>query len=217
MPEKTKKERVIKVAILAEEPLGWGSGKHYFPVILNDYSWISGDITYKFSTNLIYDKDILKGDLNISDYDVFLIPGGGVGDGEAVVKGFNILRKVRSWKKFIRNFVEDGGGCVGICGGTAVITGLVTGPGKNPTTFFERLYDNSTIEISCVMSYYKDLALPIYNLLPRKHPEKIGAMGYTFSFAPGETIDGTRIHTGGIPIERHITHKMVGGSRTYRS
>ena len=25
----------IKVAILAEEPVGWGSGKHYFPIILD--------------------------------------------------------------------------------------------------------------------------------------------------------------------------------------
>ena len=82
-----KKNRVIKVAILAEEPLGWGSGKHYFPVILNNYTWTSGDITYKFSTTLIFDKDILRGKLNISDYDVLLIPGGGVGDGEAIAKG----------------------------------------------------------------------------------------------------------------------------------
>ena len=80
------------MAILAEEPLGWDSGKHYFPVILDGYSWKIDDISYKISTFYLYDKDIIKGRLNIFDYDVFLVPGGGVGDGEAVVKGFNRLK-----------------------------------------------------------------------------------------------------------------------------
>ena len=194
----------IRVAILAEESLGWGSGKHYFPVILDGYTWTSGGTSYKFSTNYMFDKDILNGKLNVSEYDVLLVPGGGVGDGEAITKGFNNSRKVRKWKKHICKFIKDGGGCVGICGGTALITGLIKEPGTTPTTFFERQYDKSSLGISCVTSYYKDLALPLFNLSQRKHPEKIGAMGYIFSFAPGETTDGARIHTGGVPIDFQI-------------
>ena len=30
--------KIIKIAILADEPLGWGSGKRYFPAILDNYS-----------------------------------------------------------------------------------------------------------------------------------------------------------------------------------
>jgi len=71
---------IIKVAILAEEPLGWGSGKHYFPVILDNFTWSFGDTSYEFSASYIFDKDIIKGTLNITNYDVLLVPGGGVGD-----------------------------------------------------------------------------------------------------------------------------------------
>ena len=37
--KKNSEKIIIRIAILAEEPLRWGSGKHYFPVILNNYSW----------------------------------------------------------------------------------------------------------------------------------------------------------------------------------
>ena len=50
--------KIIRVAILAEEPIGWGSGKHYFPIILDGYKWEINKKTYKFSTCYIYDKDI---------------------------------------------------------------------------------------------------------------------------------------------------------------
>ena len=85
----------IRVAILAEEPMGWGSGKHFFQVILDGYSWTKEGKIYTFSTKYIFDKDILKGKLNNSDFDVLLIPGGGVGDGHSIMKGFSFLPKVR--------------------------------------------------------------------------------------------------------------------------
>ena len=194
----------VRVAILAEEPLSWGSGKHYFQAILDGYGWTTRDTSYKFSTNYIFDKDILRGRLNVSDCDVLLVPGGGVGDGEAIVKGFNSLSRVRKWKENISNFIKDGGGYVGICGGAALITGLSTDSNKTSTTFAERQYNKSSLGISCVKSYYKDLAMPLFYPFQRKYPEKIGATGYVFSFAPGETADGTRIYAGGAPIDFQI-------------
>lgn len=207
------KVKIIKVAILAEEPLIWGSGKHYFTNILDDYSWTSRNASYRFSTNYIYDKDIIQGKLNISNYDLLLVPGGGVGDSEAVVKGFNSRRSVRKWKKNVSNFIKEGGGIVGICGGAALITGLDTGPGKTPTTFLERQYDKSSLEISCVTSYYRDLAFPLFYPFQRKHPEKIGPTGYVFSFEPGETLDNIHIHSGGVPIDFQICndHPIFSG------
>lgn len=196
--------KIIRIAILAEEPLGWGSGKHYFPIILNNYSWKIENQTYQFSTKYIFDKDIIKGKLNLNDYDVLLVPGGGVGDGEVITKGFNSLHKVRKWKKQIQKFIKDGGGYVGICGGTALCTGLITGPGKNPTSFYERQYQKSSLKISAVTSYYRDLALPLFNIFQRKHPEKIGATGYVFSFSPGKTTDNKFIYSGGVPINFQI-------------
>jgi hypothetical protein len=196
--------KILKVAILAEEPIGWGSGKHYFQAILDGYTWNVGDICYRFSTKYIFDKDILQGKLNNSEYDVFLVPGGGVGDVEAIIKGFTCLRNVKKWKKQICNFIKNGGGYVGICGGAVLLTRLKTGLSRGPNTFYERQYDKSSLGLSCVTSYYKDLALPLFNQFQKKHPEKIGAMGYVFSFAPGITIDGEKFFAAGIPIEFQI-------------
>jgi glutamine amidotransferase-like uncharacterized protein len=190
---------IIKIAILAEEPLGWGSGKHYFPVILNNYTWKINENTFRFNTEYVYDKDILRGKLNIKNFDVFLVPGGGVGDGESIVKGFSKLKKVKKWKEQIKNFIKDGGGYVGICGGTALMTELVT-KNNHKKNFIEKLYDKSSLGVSSIKSYYKELSMPIFNFY-QKNPEKVGAMSYVFSFSPGKTLNGTFIHSGGIPID----------------
>jgi hypothetical protein len=196
----TENNVLIRVAILSEEPLGWGSGKQYFPMILNDYSWNKHGNTYTIQTTYISDKEIVNGKLTRDLFDVLLAPGGGVGDGEAVAKGFTFLPKVRKWKKQILTFIEHGGGYIGICGGTAMATELATASGKHET-LMEKLYNKSAIGFTQVKSYYKDLALPIFCLSQWNHPDKIGAMGYIFSFSPGETKSGKRIHTGGVPID----------------
>lgn len=200
-----KSEDIINIAILAEEPLGWGSGKHYFPLILDGYQWRIGDKKYRFSTTYIYDRDIIEGRLKVSDYKVLLVPGGGVGDGESIVKGFTFLPSVKKWKKQIKRYIESGGSYVGICGGTALLTGLNTGKYKKPTTFLERLYAKSGIDVTSVDSYYEHLAFPLFYPFQKKYPEYIGATGYVFSFAPGITVDGTYIHTGGIPVDFRIS------------
>lgn len=200
----TDQPKVMKVAILAEEPLGWGSGKHYFPTILDGYSWSVDGRSYCFATEYIYDKDILKGRLNINNFDILLVPGGGVGDGEAVTKALTFLGSVRRWKKQIHRFVQAGGGYVGICGGAALMTGLVTGNGK-PRSLLERLYDKSALGISCVQSYYKALSLPLFTILQRWYPERVGATAYVFSFAPAKMTDGKYIHAAGVPVDFELS------------
>ena len=210
--DENHEHRILRVAILAEEPLGWGSGKHFFPIILQDYTWTIHNTTYTYQVNYIFDKDIIHGHLNTSEYDVLLVPGGGVGDGQAVMKGFPFSKKIRKWKKSISTFIKNGGGYVGICGGAALITDLTTGD-KTPHTFLERQYNKSLLGVSCVSSYYKSIALPIFYLFQKNHPENIGALAYVFSFAPGETIDGVRIHTGGAPVDFHLCkdHPIFSG------
>jgi hypothetical protein len=193
-------QRTIKVGILAEEPLGWGSGKHFFQIILDRYSWHVGDTTYTFNVNYVYDGDILKGRLNPSQFDVLLVPGGGVGDGLAVMKGFTFLPRVRKWKKNIATFIQNGGGYVGICGGTALITDLTTQDGAH-RTFLERQYNKSSLGVSCVSHYYPHLAFPLLYPFQKRHPQNIGAIAYVFSFAPGETTDRVRPYAGGAPLD----------------
>jgi glutamine amidotransferase-like uncharacterized protein len=194
----------IRVAILAEEPFFWGSRKHYHKMILDGYSWKIKNNSYEISTTFIFDKDIRKGKLTKSNFDILLVPGGGVGNNEALLKGFNSVRSVRIFKRNIADFIKQGGGYVGICGGAALITDLKKGDGRKPTSFVERQYNKSSLHISCVSSYFMDLAFPIFYLFQYKYPEKIGNSAYAFSFSPGETKDGKFIHTTGCPLDIQI-------------
>lgn len=204
MNENTMKNKIktVKVAILKAEPLFWTTcALKFFYVILDNYQWIRNGTKYIISTSFLDDKDILKGKLKKSNFDVLLIPGGGVGDGHSISKGFTFSFKIRKWKKNIQDFVKEGGGCIGICGGASLITPLSVGEIRKPTTFVERQYNKSSLDISGVTSYYKNLAFPLFYLFQRNHPEKIGTIAYVFSFGPGITEDGKRIHCGGVPID----------------
>lgn len=199
------KAKTLNIAILGSEPLFWTTcAIRFFKVILDDYQWTKNNTDYKISTHILSDKDILQGELKNSRYDVLLIPGGGVGDGLSIMKGFNSSFKVQKWKKIIKKFIEDGGGCVGFCGGTSLITPLTTGENRKPTTFVERQYDKSSLDISAVTHYYKYLAFPLFNLFQWKYPERIGTTAYVFSFKPGITKDKKRINSGGAPIDFKI-------------
>jgi len=175
----------IRIAILAEEPIGWGSCKWTFGHLLNDYQWRVGDKLYRFTTTEIFDKEILRGDLNTNNYDLLLVPGAGVGDGESIVKGFPLRPLVKKWKSEIVAFIKSGGGYTGYCGGAALITELE----KEPETFLERQYEKSNLGISCVKSYYKEVAMYILYPFQRWMPEKIGAGTYIW-FHNDEESDG---------------------------
>jgi hypothetical protein len=207
--KKNQQRRVIRVAILAEELLGLGSGRQMFPEILQNYSWVIEDKTYSIITQYIFDKDILQGRLTTKDFDVFLVPGGGVGDGHAITNELHFLKSARKWKKNIAAFIQDGGGYIGICGGTALITDLKTAE-KKPRTFLEKQYHKSALGVTCVSSYYKSLAFPLFYPFQKNHPENIGATAYVFSFAPGKTVDGAWIHAGGAPLDFQLckTHPI---------
>lgn len=203
-----KSSKTITIAILGAEPLFWTTcALKFFPVILDGYRWTKNNTEYTIKTQFLSDKDILQGKLNTSTFDALIIPGGGVGDGLSIMKGFKSSPKIRRWKKNIKKFVEDGGGCIGFCGGTSLITPLTTGEGRKPTTFVERQYDKSALDISAVTSYYKYLAFPLFNLFQWKHPERIGTTAYVFSFKPGETKDGKRLNSGGVPMDFKINKK----------
>ena len=191
----------VKVAILSEDPIGWGSlGKQYLIDMFSDYEWVSGNTFYEFKVTEIYDKDILNGDLNTKNYDVFIVPGAGEGDGESVAKGFPLFPKAQRWKEKISDFVKSGGGYVGICGGTALMTDL----SKEPQTFMERQYEKSAIGVSCLSSYYNNCALQFYYPLQKCFPERTAPASYIFEFPPGDLWDETGVYPNGIPFDMEI-------------
>jgi hypothetical protein len=203
------RQRTLRVAILASEPLGWGSGKHFFQALLQGYTWTANDTRYDITVDYLDDTDILQGRLTVDAFDVLVVPGGGVGDGHAIIKGIWLWPHARRWKQRIAAFVKDGGGYVGICGGAALMTDLQTKEGK-PRRFLERLYRNSALGVSCVSSYYRTFAFPLMYPFQSRHPEDVGAAAYVFSFAPGVTCDGAQVHTGGAPVDFRVdTHHPV--------
>jgi len=202
-----KDNKLVKVAILDAEPLFWKTcAKRFFSAILDNYKWTKNNTNYKISINFLSDGDIIEGKLKKPYYDVLLIPGGGIGDGHSISKGFKFSLKTRKWKRKIQEFIKEGGGCIGFCGGASLITSLTTGENRKPTTFVERQYNNSSLDISCIKTYYNHLAFPLFNLFQWKHPERIGTTAYVFSFEPGITKDGKRIHTGGVPIDFNVNN-----------
>jgi len=204
----TKKNIVIKkVAMLGDEPFFWTTcAKRFFKIILDNYEWTKNNTTYKIKLNEISDKEILTGKLSTANYDVLLIPGGGVGDGHSITKGFKISPRVRKWKKKIQKFVKDGGGVIGFCGGTSLITPLSTG-NRKPASFCERQYNKSSLDITSTSSYYKYLAFPLFYPFQKKYPQRIGTTAYVFSFKPAKTVDGSIFHTGGVPIDIKLFKK----------
>jgi glutamine amidotransferase-like uncharacterized protein len=205
MTNKNTNIKTISISILTTEPLFWTTcAPLFFEIILNNYQWKKNNTTYQFSLKKYSDSDICKGKLISNNIDVLLIPGGGIGDGHSISKGFTLSPRTRKWKKQIQKYIKNGGGCIGICGGASLITSLSTGESTKPTTFIERQYNKSSLEISETISYYKHLALPLFNLFQYKHPENIGTTAYVFSYKPGETTNGKQIYSGGIPIDYTI-------------
>ena len=198
----------ICIAILGAEPMFWTTcAKRFFTVILQNYQWTKNGTTYQFTIQILSDKEILRGELTVENFDALLIPGGGIGDGHSISKGFRLSLKTRRWKKKIQHFIQSGGGCIGFCGGASLITSLRTGLDRKPSTFVERQYNNSSLNVSCVTSYYRYLAFPLFYLFQYKYPERIGTTAYVFSFEPGITKDGKRIHSGGVPMDFQLDKK----------
>lgn len=104
---------------------------------LDNFNWTSGDNIYNFKATHISDKEILgfgKTPLNNENFDLLIIG--------AESRQFLINRRVllshdreylnlasKRWIQNIRDFVADGGGYIGICGGANIASqGLVVYP-----------------------------------------------------------------------------------------
>lgn len=196
------KVKEVRVAMLSEFPIrGWVEALPCFIAAIDGYQWTVGNNTYKFKLTKIYDKDVIRCKLNTKNYDMLLVPGGGVGDGEALTKGIlpNSPR-VKIWKNQIIRFIQEGGGYVGYCGGAMIMAESI----DKPSTLGERLYDRGTIDASCVKkSYYgAKFNLPISpsrvtNLETYLHVHQETSLDY-------DTPEECATYHGGVPLEIQI-------------
>ncbi len=85
------------------------------------YSWIHEGVTYTITPYIISKQEVLEGKL--SSFDVLVIPG----SGRHYVDALN-----PRWRKAVVDFVEAGGGYLGICGGANLASmGFREPPGPN--------------------------------------------------------------------------------------
>jgi len=168
------KTQYIKVAILTGDKLII-SRAPYFIEMLTDYQWIVGSNLYRFVVDPIIDDDILKGKLNTDNYDVIVVPGGGVGDGEALVRCYPSLENIK-WKSNFETFIKDGGGYFSVCGGTSLITDLDLD--TKPKSYLEFAYEKSSLGVSCIKSHYGTIANPLLCQLIGLPPEYPGVNTY---------------------------------------
>jgi len=166
----------IRAAVLSVSTY---SGYIYFLKFWDGYQWRVGNTTYKFTLHWVSDKDILCGKLTTENYDLFNIPAN---EGNQFKRSLPSLQN-KIWKRKIANFIKDGGGYIGYCGGSTIVMGTY---GKR-NTLLGRLLANCDLGISHVKRFYDDLgykpsffeSIPFLCQLSGK-PESLGIIAYDY-------------------------------------
>jgi len=126
--------------------------------------------SYEFKTQWLTDSQVAGGALR-ENFDVLVIPGIG--------KEFRRPMDDK-WKKEIRNFVANGGGYFGTCGGANLASlGLINAKqrGWEKETVWEYFMNKSAIGIAPVKAY-QDMGDPIACSIIYKNPSRIGQSAY---------------------------------------
>jgi hypothetical protein len=87
---------------------------HEIKDVIDGYHWVVNNIEYYFTTSFIDIKDIYNGSLTIDNYNVHIIDG--MSD-EMVACVRNPLQFDDNLRTFLENYIIDGGGYIGRCGG----------------------------------------------------------------------------------------------------
>lgn len=190
----------IRVAILTGEKLIISMAP-YFIEMLTNYQWLVGDTQYRFDVKPITDDDILKGKLNTDNYDLIVVPGGGVGDGEAWVRAYPSPENFK-WKRNFAQFIKDGGGYFSVCGGTALITDLDLD--RKPKSYLEYAYENSDLGVTCVKSHYETIANPLFCQFAGLPPEYPGVNPYCMYSGFNLSDPDVSIHYTGVCLDCKI-------------
>jgi glutamine amidotransferase-like uncharacterized protein len=167
--------KIVRIALLAQARVLDSNDARNFENEFTEYQWIAGNTKYIFNVTLLNDDDIFKGYLTTDNYDLLVVPGGSIGDGESFVRCFPTLRNFL-WKRNIANFIRNGGGYYSVCGGTALITDLDLD--RPPQSFAEYAYEKSGFGVTWVKSHYETIAFPFLCHFGGLPPEYIGVSAY---------------------------------------
>ena len=167
----------IRVAILVEdkafEDQDYGVTK-CFVKILGYYSWQVGDTTYSFIPEYFPIKKLLRGELTVKNYDV-LIYAPNTADEPFFIRGFPRLPRNIIWRRQITNYIKDGGGYFGTCGGAVIAGGMI----NKPDTFLERHSKRGYLDISGV-NFELEGTIPLVTQIAGRGPESVDAGAYLF-------------------------------------
>jgi len=157
----------IRVAIYTDT-----KDEKYFMLPLNNYNWMVGNTKYSFIPSLITTKDILKGELNIENYDL-LIYSFNQADQWLFKTSHSNLPKNKIVVRNILNFVKDGGGYYGSCGACGIAGGMI----NKPKSLLEKWMYKSSLGITGVNFLYNS-AIPLLADFTRRGPESVDMQSY---------------------------------------
>jgi len=207
----------IKVAVNdANSIVPFGSQNLYYDGI-NGYSWIVNATSYVLDADMTHTDDIING--NLSKYTVFAHMA--MHDEELLCSLHNLKYPGYDYtgneiKQKLREYIGDGGGFIGHCGGAAFPLGF----NKKPETVGEKIYElNSFIDSSYATLNYKaglpfisehfyidgngNARLCVFPGTEDPDPTRIGADAYMYY--SGLDTDNETHHFGGAPLDHQIS------------
>ncbi len=192
------REKIVRLGFLNEKWLFlWGEENFRD---LNNYKWKIGEKIYRFMLITKNHNDIL--DNRLDDIDMIIFPGSDLYAKLAIWKWF-YRDKYERWIKNIQNFIKNGGGCVGHCGGANVICQLY----NEPETFYEKTIREAYLGIAETKVYQKE-SIALIDQLAGYPPTALEGAAYPIYDGLSENAP----QMGGIPIDFIVkNHPILEG------
>lgn len=187
-------EKIIDIALF-DAGLFFVFGNENFKEILDRYSWQTNNKKYEFRVKPVKDEDILNG--NIRNFDVITF---GATDeyGKLWIWKKLYPEKYLKWIRNISDFIREGGGYVGHCGGANLICELH----NEPETSLEKSIKEVNFGIAGTKVYQKG-SIPLLDQLAGLPPTAMEGEGYVVydGFKP----DAPQM--GGVPLDFVVKDK----------
>lgn len=166
-------QEIIEVALYDT----FGRNNHYIEELLN-YNWTATSQSYRFNVTII-DADDVSGMANVSltteRFDVFII---GASADSYLIDGLD-----PTWKRNVQQFVANGGGYLGICGGAnAASSGF-----EQPRNWFQRRVNQGVLGLADI--YINDRFLGEWQYLLKY------GWGGNGDYGPGQTSSYISVNT----------------------
>ncbi len=187
----------------------------YFLYALRNYSWTVDDTTYRFTIDLFPTKLLYKGELSKDNYDVLLFPAS-TSENKFSVSLSRLQPRNQLEKKMISNFIKEGGGYFGSCGGALVACKT----SQRPKTLFEYLNRNYMLGISAIKIEH-EYRIPLLRHLIGQYNKVTPGLAYYFYSGANQTNYDINYHTAtcvdvNISKDHPIFNDFVGNKRKIR-